>query len=112
MSNIFIFWLQVLEPIVELYHFKKYKNVKKNIKYFVDVDGLFYVCKMVEIHHKKNSITSLIFNLNFQKNWIWLIIILKIKIKKFQINLMLELFMCLMLDMQFQIFKKPLKFNF
>ena len=21
--------------------------------YIVDVDGLFYVCKMVEIHHKK-----------------------------------------------------------
>jgi hypothetical protein len=23
--------------------------------YIVDVDGLFYVCKMVEIHHKKKS---------------------------------------------------------
>ncbi len=54
---------------------------------------------MVEIHHKKNSITSLKFILNFQKNWIRFIMISKIKLKSFHINLMLELFMCLMLEL-------------
>ncbi len=57
------------------------------------------MCKMVEIHHKKNSITSLKFILNFQKNWIRFIMISKIKLKSFHINLMLELFMCLMLEL-------------
>jgi hypothetical protein len=27
--------------------------------YFVDVDGLFNVCKIVELHHKIKSVTSL-----------------------------------------------------
>jgi hypothetical protein len=55
-----------LESIVELYHFKNIKMYPK--KSFVDVDGLFYVCKMVEIHHKKNKNSSLILFSNFQKN--------------------------------------------
>jgi hypothetical protein len=43
---------------------------------------------------KKKSITLLIFILDFQKNWIRFIMILKIKLKIFQINLMLEFFVC------------------
>jgi hypothetical protein len=54
---------------------------------------------MVEIHHKILLVTSLIFILNFQKNWIRFTIISKIKLFFFQINLMLELFMCLMLEL-------------
>jgi hypothetical protein len=45
----------VLKPIVELYHLK-YENVNlKKKKSFVDVDGPSYVCKMVEIHHKRKD---------------------------------------------------------
>jgi hypothetical protein len=40
----------------------------KNLKHFIDVDGIFYVYKMVEIHHKKNSVTSLIIILKVFKN--------------------------------------------
>jgi hypothetical protein len=46
--------------------FLKYKNLKLKKK-FVDVDGLSYVCKMMEIHHTKNPITLILFILNFQK---------------------------------------------
>ncbi len=57
-------------------------------QFFVDVDGLFYVCKMVEIHHQKEPlVTSLIFILNFQKHWIRFMMISKIELKCFQINL-------------------------
>jgi hypothetical protein len=49
------------------------------------VDGPSYVYKMVKIHHEKKLITSLIFILNFQINWIGFIMISKIKLKKFQI---------------------------
>ncbi len=59
----------------------------------------FFVCKMMEVHHQKKSVASLIFVLNFQKTWIRFIMISKIKLKIFQINLMLELFMCLMLEL-------------
>jgi len=44
--------------IISLY--KKLKNKQnketflKDEKYFIDVCGPLYVCKMVEIHHKKN----------------------------------------------------------
>jgi hypothetical protein len=63
-------------------------------KFFVHVDGPFYVCKMVEIHHiKKNLVTSLIFILRFEKHWIRFMMISKIELKCFQINLMLELFL-------------------
>ncbi len=63
-------------------------------KLFVDVDGLFNVCKMVEIHHNKNPLaTSLIFILKFQKHWIRFMMISKLELKYFQINLMLQLFM-------------------
>jgi hypothetical protein len=41
---------------------------------------------------------SLIIILKFQKNWIRFIMISNIECKSFQINLMLELFMCLMLE--------------
>jgi hypothetical protein len=44
---------------------------------------------------KKHSITSLIINFNFQKKKIRLIMISKIELKNFQINLMLEVFVCL-----------------
>jgi len=54
---------------------------------------------MVEIHHKCFSKTSLIFILKFQKNWIRFIMISKVELKSFQISLMLELFMCLMLEL-------------
>jgi hypothetical protein len=54
---------------------------------------------MMEVHHQKKSVASLIFVLNFQKTWIRFIMISKIKLKIFQINLMLELFMCLMLEL-------------
>jgi len=67
--------------------------------YIVDVDGLFYVCKMVKIHHKCFLVTSLIFILKFQRKWIRFIMIWKIKLKIFQINLMLKLFMFLMLEL-------------
>jgi hypothetical protein len=51
-------------------------------QFFVDVDGLFYVCKMVEIHHQKEPlVTSLLFILNFQKHWIRFTMISKIKLK-------------------------------
>jgi hypothetical protein len=46
-----------------IYHLKIYKNGFKK-KSFADVDGLSYAYKMVEIHHQKNSVTSLIFILN------------------------------------------------
>jgi hypothetical protein len=60
-SNIFIFWLQVLKPIIELYHIYIYiYNIKKNIH----VDGLFSICKMVEIHHKKNYIINIYFRIS------------------------------------------------
>jgi hypothetical protein len=42
---------------------------------------------------KKQSVTSLIFIVNFQKTWIQFIAISKIKINFFQINLMLEFFL-------------------
>jgi hypothetical protein len=48
---------------------------------------------------KKNSITLIIFILNFQKNWIRFIMISNIKLKSFQIILLLELFMFLMLEL-------------
>jgi hypothetical protein len=38
-SNIYIFWLQILEPTIELYHLNFI--LKNKIKSFVDVDGLF-----------------------------------------------------------------------
>jgi hypothetical protein len=41
---------------------------------------------------KKNSVTSLIFILNFQQNWIRFIMISKIILKSFQINLLFEFF--------------------
>jgi hypothetical protein len=66
-------------------------------KYFVDVDGLFYVCKMMEIHHKKNSDTSLIFIYLLKK----FIVISNTEYKKFQKHLMLELFICLKLEFFF-----------
>jgi hypothetical protein len=53
---------------------------------------------MVEIDHKKNLVTSLLFILKFQINWVMFIMISKIKHKIFQINLILELFICLILE--------------
>jgi hypothetical protein len=42
---------------------------------------------MVEIHHKKPLVTSLIFILNFQKKRISFMMMPKIELKCFQINL-------------------------
>ncbi len=49
------------------------KNVKTNLNYFVDVDGLFYLCKMVEIHHKKklNYITNIYFKFKKKLNRVY-----------------------------------------
>jgi hypothetical protein len=44
---------------------------------------------------KKPLAKSLIFILKFQKHWIWFIVFSKIELKFLQINLTLELFMCL-----------------
>jgi hypothetical protein len=44
-------------------------------------------------------VMSLIFILNFQKNWIRFMMISTIELKSFQINLVLELFMCLRLEL-------------
>jgi hypothetical protein len=62
---------------------KKIKSLILKYIYFVDVDGLSYVCKMVEMHHKTKSATSLLFILDFWKNWIRFIMISKIKTLKF-----------------------------
>jgi hypothetical protein len=51
-------------------------------------------------------VTSLIFIINAQKNWIEFIMISKMKLKSFQINLILKLFMCLMLELEELLFKK------
>ncbi len=48
---------------------------------------------------KKHLVTSLIIILVFQKNWIRFMMISKIELKCFQINLVLELFMCLRLQL-------------
>jgi hypothetical protein len=41
--NLYIFWLEVLEPIVELCNFRKYKNVERKFNIFINVDGPSYV---------------------------------------------------------------------
>jgi hypothetical protein len=61
--------------------------------------AFFMFAKWWKFVIKKNSVTSLIFILKFQKNWIKVIMISKIKLKIFQINLMLELFICLTLKL-------------
>ncbi len=48
----------------------------------------FYVCNMVEIHHKKPLVTTLIFILYFHNTWIRFMMISKIELECFQINLM------------------------
>ncbi len=93
-----------LEPIIKLDHLKNIKMSNTHTHththtYIVDVDGLFYVCKMVEIHQFFFIVTSLIFILMSQKKRIRFIMIWKIKLKSFQINSILELFMCLMLEL-------------
>jgi hypothetical protein len=54
--------------------------VKK--KFFVDVGGFFLCVQNGGNSSQKNSVTSLKFILNFQKNWIRFIMISKIKLKK------------------------------
>jgi len=48
---------------------------------------------------KKPLVASLIFILKFQKHWIRVMMISNIELKCFKINLMLELFMCLELEL-------------
>jgi hypothetical protein len=50
-----------------LHNYTLKQNLKKNLKKFVDVDGVSYVCKMVENFHQKNSVTSLIIILKNSK---------------------------------------------
>jgi hypothetical protein len=50
----------------------KNENVNKNLKTFVDVDGLLMLAKWWKFTIKKNLVPSLIFIFKFQKNWIWL----------------------------------------
>ncbi len=71
----------------------------------MDVDGPFMFTKWWKFTTKKPLVTSLIFILNFQKNWIRFMMISKIELKRFQINLMLELFMCLRLKLLELLFK-------
>jgi hypothetical protein len=61
--------------------------------------GFFYVCKMVEIHYGKKSIKLKILIFKFQKIRVRFIMISKTKLKSFQINLILELFIHLMLEL-------------
>ncbi len=59
-----------------------------------------YVSKMIEIHYQeKHLVTSLIFSLIFSKKKKRFIVISNIKLTSFQINLMLEFFMCLRLEL-------------
>jgi hypothetical protein len=48
---------------------------------------------------KKHLVTSFIFILKFQKHWIRFMMISNIELKFFQLNLMLEFFMCLRLEL-------------
>jgi hypothetical protein len=101
-KNIFIFWLQDVELIVELYHIFKNQNVKTLLKmYILKILKILCWCWWAFLclqnggnsPPKKPLVTSLVFVLNFQKNWIRFMMISKIEIKCFQINLMLKLFM-------------------
>jgi hypothetical protein len=47
---------------------------------------------------EKPLVASLIFILNYHKNWIMFMMISNIEFKRFQINLMLEFFLCLSLE--------------
>jgi hypothetical protein len=58
--------------------------------------ALLMFAKWWKFTTKKNLVTSLMFILNFQKKRIKFIMISNIKLNFFQINLMLELFKCLM----------------
>ncbi len=77
----------------------KNENVNKNLKTLVDVDGPSYACKMVEIHHKKklSSIINIYFEISKKLGKV--IMISKSEFKSFQINLMLKLFICLILEL-------------
>jgi hypothetical protein len=61
--------------------------------------ALFMFAKWLTFTTKKPLDTSLIYPLKFQKYWIRFMIISKIELKCFEINLMLELFMCLRLEL-------------
>jgi hypothetical protein len=61
--------------------------------------ALFMFVKWWKFTTKKLLVTSLVFILNFQKNWIRFMMIPKIEVKCFQINLRLELFICLTLEL-------------
>jgi hypothetical protein len=69
------------------------------MKSFVDVDGFFYVCKMMKIDHKKTFGYIINIYFHFKKNWIRFMMISKIAIECFQINLMLNLLMHLRLEL-------------
>jgi len=60
---------------------------------------LFMFTKWWKFMTRKPLVTSLIFISKCQKNWIRFTMILKIEFKCFQINLMLELFICLRLEL-------------
>ncbi len=86
-SNIFIFWLQVLQPIVELYHFKNIKcKISKNLLLMLMAFLLF--AKWWKFNTKK---TSYIINIYFKisKKMDNVYNDLKEKCKIFQIDLIL-----------------------
>jgi len=65
-SIIFLQYLYILARSFRT-HLRKYIifiNIKIKKIYFIDVDGLSYVCKMAKIHNQKNSVTPLISILN------------------------------------------------
>jgi len=85
-----MFWLQVLELIIELYH---QNNLKSKIlgfiikKSFIDVDVdcfFFNVWKMVKIHHQFVLVTSLIFILMFSNKLDKFIMISNIELENFK----------------------------
>jgi hypothetical protein len=57
------------------------------------------VAKWWKFTTKEPLVTSLIFILKFQKNWIRFMMISDIELKCFKINLMLDLFMCFRLEL-------------
>jgi hypothetical protein len=61
--------------------------------------AFFMFTKWWKFTTKKPLFTSLIFILKFQINWIRFMMISKIELKCFQINLILEIFLCLRLEL-------------
>jgi hypothetical protein len=59
-SNIFIFWLQVLKPIVQLYHLKIYKNIFKLKKTLLMLMAFLLVANGENSSQKNSYIINII----------------------------------------------------